>query len=138
MTKTLWEFPVPSTALLDGCIFEELPGRACAIHCKYEDDSGTVAKLRLLFDGVEAYKCTYYMAISAEKAHIAYDKVVDVGSSEWLSDINEQLVINLAHNLTQNIGELKHLMIYPDDGPCYEFICRTFQVEKETVPLPEI
>ena len=134
MTEILWKFPVPSTSLLEGVTFEELPKRACALLCKYEDDSENVVKLKLLFDGVEAYKCTYYLACSAEMVRIAYDKVVDVGSSEWLSDINEQLVVNLA----QNIGELKHLMIYPDDGPCYEFICRTFEVEMETIPLPVI
>ena len=126
MTQTLWTLPVPSTALLHGCAFEKLPRRACILRCVYENDSGSTVSLKLLFDGVEAFKCTYHGACIAEMIRTAYDKVVDMGSTEWLGAVQGQLV----SYGSQNVSELKHLMIYFDDGPCYEFICRTFKVEE--------
>jgi len=126
MNQIVWKLPVPSTALLQGCVFQKLLRRTCALTCEYEGDEGRVVSLTLLFDGVEAFKCTYYRACTVEMIRSAYDKVVDVGSSEWLSAVRDQL----ATYVGQNVDELKHLMIYLDDGPCYEFICRTFRVEE--------
>jgi hypothetical protein len=126
MTQIVWILPVPSTALLHGCVFEKRTGRTCALLCDYEDDSDNIVLLQLLFDGVEAFKCTYQGACTPETIKTAYDKVVDVGASEWLSAVIRQLVNNGA----QNTEQLRHLMIYLDDGPCYEFICRTFRVEE--------
>jgi len=126
MTQTIWTLPVPSTALLHGCAFEILPRRASALRCQYENDSGDVVSLRLLFEGVQAFKCTYHEACTPEMIKTAYDKVVDMGATEWLGSVIGQL---LSYG-TQNIGELKHLMIYFDDGPCYEIVCRIFQVEE--------
>jgi hypothetical protein len=56
---------------------------------------------------------------------IAYDQVADLGSTEWLTQIESQLV----RSHEDAIG-LRHLMIYFDDGPCYEFICRSFRAEE--------
>jgi hypothetical protein len=131
MTQTLWTLPVPSTALLHGCVFEKLPRRACALLCEYEDDSDNIVSLKLLFDGVEAFKCTYQGACTPEMIRSAYDKVVEVGASEWLSAVKDQLIDFGA----QNVEQLRHLAIYLDDGPCYEFICRTFHVEERNPKL---
>lgn len=126
MTQIRWTLPVPSTALLHGCTFEKLPWRTCALTCEYEDEGDRVISLRLLFEGVEAFKCTYGEACTLEMIRTAYDKVVDLGSSEWLSAVREQV----GSYGDRKVEELKHLMIYVDDGPCYEFICRTFRVEE--------
>src|SRR5437660_6196185 len=126
MAQTLWTLPVASTALLSGSTFQKLPRRACALLCEYEDDSDNIVSLKLLFDDVEAFKCTYHGACTAEMIRTAYDKVVDAGSTDWLAGIREQLV----NYGGQNAAELKHLMIYFDDGPCYEFICRSFRAEE--------
>lgn len=96
--------------------------------CEYEDDTDVVVSIKLLFDGVEAFKCTYQDACTLEMIKNSYDKVVDVGSSEWLTSVQGQLF----SFGSQRVDELTHLMIYFDDGPCYEFICRAFRIE-ETV-----
>lgn len=126
MNQILWTLPVPSTALLNGCTFEKLPRRACALTYEYEGEGDSVISLRLVFDGVEAFKCTYGEACTLEMIRTAYDRVVDLGSSEWLSAVREQV----ASYGDRKVEELKHLMIYVDDGPCYEFICRIFRVEE--------
>lgn len=131
MTEILYTLPTPSTAL-SRCSLEKLPKRACAVLCEYEDDSGGTIELQLLFEGVEAFKCTYLGACTVEMIRNAYDKVVDVGSSEWLSSVQGQLI----SYGSQSVDKLKHLMIYFDDGPCYEFICCSFRVE-ETVSTGE-
>lgn len=133
MAQTLWTLPVASTALLNGSTFQKLPRRACALLCEYEDDSDRTLSLKLLFDGVEAFRCTYHGACSPEMIRNAYDKVVDIGATEWLNTVQGQLVTYGS----QNVDKLKHLMIYFDDGPCYEFICRTFGVEEAVIQAPE-
>ncbi len=126
MIQLVWTLPVPSTALLHGCVFEKLPRRACSLRCEYEDEDDNIVSLKLLFDGVEAFKCTYQGACTPEMIRSAYDKVVNMDRSEWLSAVTGQLV----DFGVQDVGQLKHLAIYLDDGPCYEFICRTFRVEQ--------
>ena len=126
MAQTLWTLPVASTALLNGTTFQKLPRRACALLCEYEDDNDGIVSLKLMFEGVEAFKSTYQGACTPEMIRNSYDKVVDVGSSEWLRSVQGQLV----SYGSQSVDELKHLMIYFDDGPCYEFICRAFSIEE--------
>lgn len=128
MNQIIWTLPVASTALLHGCAFEKLLRRACALTCEYEDEDDKVVSLKLLFDGVEAFKCTYMEACTPEMIRTSYDKVVDLGSSEWLSAVREQV----ASYGNRKVEELRHLMIYLDDGPCYEFICRTFRVDESS------
>lgn len=125
MAQTLWTLPVASTALLNGITFQKVLRRGCALLCEYEDDSEVVS-IKLLFESVEAFKCTYQGACTPEMIRNSYDKVVDVGSSEWLRSVQGQLV----SYGSQGVDELKHLMIYFDDGPCYEFICRAFRLEE--------
>jgi hypothetical protein len=125
MSQILWTLPIPSTALLRSPTFQVSLGRSCALSCEYEDENDEVVSLKLLFEGVEAFKCTYYRACSVEMINTAYDKVVDVGSTEWKSKIKERLISS-----NQDVMGLKHLMVYFDDGPCYEFICENFQVDR--------
>ncbi len=125
MVSTLWTLPVPSTALLKDASFEILLGRNCALKFEYEDEEDNIAQVKLLFQGVAAFKCTYLFACTAVMIKTAYDKVVDLGTSEWLDSIRKQL-----RSDADDVKELKHLMIYFDDGPCYEFICRVLNVEQ--------
>lgn len=127
MVKVIWELPFPSSAVEGGVIFRELIRRACALECEFEDDEGALIFFTLTFDGVEAYKCTY-KACSFNMVSDAYDQVVDLEQTDWLNHIKTQLTVN---SDSRSIDDLKHLMIYFDDGPCYEFICRTFKVDSE-------
>lgn len=125
MSSTHWELPVPSTALLQGARFEKHLGRTCALAFEYEDDDDNVVHVKVLFEGVEAFKCTYLFACTVEMIETAYDRVVDIGPSEWLSAVRERLQSN-----GQDSHDLKHLMNYFDDGPCYEIICRDLKIEQ--------
>jgi hypothetical protein len=77
----------------------------------------------LVFEGVEAFKGTYFRA--RDRAMLdAYDRVVDSGSTPWLQTI----VANLQRNGESWQG-LTHFMITFDDGPTYEFIARGFRID---------
>lgn len=129
MSLILWTLPVPSTSLLRGVSFQELLGRTCGLTCEYEDEKGNIKSIRLLFEHVLAFKCTYLNACTPEMVEMAYDKVVSLGSTEWLATVRGQ-ANSYAVCYKQEVAELKHLMIYFDDGPCYEFICQSFNVEE--------
>lgn len=125
MIQTLYLFPVPSTALLHGERFQVLPGRICSLTFEYEKDDDEVISLKLIFEGVEAFKCTYCNACPIDIIKVAYDKVVDLGATNWFSEITESLSGNII-----DLPKLYHLAIYFDDGPCYEFVCREFRTEE--------
>ncbi len=127
MIETVWTLPVTSTGLDYEADFQMLAGRACSLTCGYAIDDNRAVKLNLLFDGVEAFKCTHYHACTLDMIE-AYDEVVDRGSTEWLGSIRERL-----SRYDENVSKLRHLMIYFDDGPCYEFICKEFRVAETTV-----
>ncbi len=122
--KALWTLPVPSTALLgSGPVFEIRPKRDLAIRFAYEASDDSRRTEALVLHGVEAFKCTYYRARDAFMRE-AYDRLIDRGQSAWLQEVGA--------NLERNGGEargLVHLMINFDDGPCYEAVCRSFEVE---------
>ena len=90
---------------------------------QYEGDDAVISQ-KMIFDGVEAFRCAYYRAVSADMIKIAYNRVVDLETTAWLSEIEDRLGYE-----SKNNGSLRHLAVYFDDGPCYEFICKVFRVE---------
>ena len=122
---THWTLPVPSTALLDGGpVFEKRLGREVGLRFSYESEDDMRGTKAVVFQGVEAFKCTYYRARDASMLE-AYDKLVDRGPSAWLEEVRT--------NLKKNGGDaqgLVHLMMDFDDGPTYEVVCRSFRVEE--------
>jgi hypothetical protein len=122
MTRTLWNLPVPSTALLVSPVLDVRGGREIGIKMLQEVGEGS-RELVLVFAGVEAFKVTYYQS-NAVSVLDAYDRLVDREGSAWLDEVRE----NLARNLAKADG-LSHLGIYFDDGPYSEFICRAFRVD---------
>ncbi len=126
MAEIIWKMSVPSTALFQSPKFSKCLGRKCSLEYSYEGEEDFSAIFEnLIFDGVECFKCTYYRSCSLEMRE-AYGKVIDVGNSRWLSEIKQNLL-----QAGENAESLKHLRIYFDDGPCYEFICRAFEVVSE-------
>jgi len=87
---------------------------------EFEADSGTVRNT-VVFEGVEAFRCTYLTFCSAEMFNTAYGKLVRVETTQWLAELQSA-------SARKSSRELQHLMICFDDGPCYEFICTGFQV----------
>ena len=130
MSKILWTLPFPSSS--GNTTFAVLPKRDAAVIAEGDDERGTIT-LRIIFEKVEAYKCTHYMA-RAPEMRIAYDKIVDLGETSWLTEVKNQLRklgdLVLSSPSHGPLEELAHLMINFDDGPCYEFICRHFRVEQ--------
>ena len=125
--KTLWTLPVASTALLGtGPALEMRLRRDVALSFAYEGDEDGIHTVSVVFQGVEAFKCTYHLARD-KSVLAAYDKVVDVGSSPWLEELRRVLDTNRS-----DASGLAHLMIDFDDGPTYEFVCRSFRID-ETV-----
>ena len=127
MKKTIYELPVPATALFNIPEFQvPIPGK-CVLICEYESETDENMKvvLTMTFGRVEAFKCTYYMACSFEM-YDAYAKVVDYGNTEWLEEVKTNM--SEADLDTQS---LSHLAIYFDDGPACEFICEEFRAETE-------
>jgi hypothetical protein len=123
--ETLWRPPGPATGLVDSPRLEKRLGREVALVLKYEQETdGTDILVSLVFDGTEAFRCTYYNAIG-QSASSAYNRLSDVGASPWLSEVKSNLAFHQA-----DLEGLTHMMIMFDDGPCYEFICRTFRVEE--------
>lgn len=120
MTEVLWSVPFPSSGMSD-VDFRKMSGRDCALVC----DDGESVTVRLLFEGVEAFKCTYHHACTVEMVE-TYDRLTDLGDTEWLDSVRRQLSFTGG-----DVAALRHLMIYFDDGPCYEFICRGFRAEEE-------
>jgi len=121
MTNVLWELPSPSSSFLEGTTFQTLPRRTCALVFEYEDpQTGANVKGDVRFLDVVAIKCTYLPALTAELIHSAYDKVVEITPSAWLTEVQTT-------TLADAMGQLRHLRICFDDGPCYDFLCRGFE-----------
>lgn len=126
MAEIIWKMSVPSTSLFQSAKFSTCLGRKCSLEYSFEgEEDFSVVFETLIFDGVESFKCTYYKACSLEMIE-AYGKIIDVENSDWLSEIRHNLLSYEADS-----KGLKHLRIYFDDGPCYEFICRSFEVVSE-------
>jgi hypothetical protein len=131
MSKILWTLPFPSSS--GNTWFSQFPKLNSAVIVEGCDEEGETITLRIVFEKVEAYKCTYYMALTPEM-QIAYDKIVDLGETSWLTKVKNQLRrfgdLVLSSPSHGPLDQLAHLMINFDDGPCYEFICRNFRVEQ--------
>jgi hypothetical protein len=126
MSKIVYTLPVASTALVKEPKFGVLLGRFCSLTYSNEADNNPelVIVEKLLFEGVEAFQCTYYRAVWIDMID-TYDRLTDMGKSKWLDAI--------IRNLNESGGTppgLKHLRLYFDSGPCYEFVCRNFTIEK--------
>jgi hypothetical protein len=122
MPTELWKLPVPATALVKGPTFAVLPKRQCEISFYIEGDSGAATRTSLLFEGVEAYKCTYLTSCSAEMFNAAYGKLVRLAATPWLTEL-----LKTHCQRGEPPKELQHMMICFDDGPCYEIICLGFR-----------
>lgn len=120
MGTQLWKLPYPSSARAKDESSQE-GGRLCLVACLFDEDR--TDGFEFAFEGVEAYMVTYYNACPGELSSEAYDRVLDLGVTPWLSEIASRL-----STYGTDVKTLRHLMIYFDDGPCYEFLCRGFKV----------
>jgi hypothetical protein len=127
-TRVLWTLPVPSTALEDGGpAFTMRSGREVSIRLAYEsEEDATRCATTLVFEGVEAFKCTYHHARDASTLQ-AYDRLIDLGETLWLAEVRKNL-----ERKRVDARSIVHMLIDFDDGPAYELLCRSFRVETES------
>jgi hypothetical protein len=98
--------------------------RQCELSYYAESDDGD-RKIAVIFDGVEAYRCTYMTALRVEMIRIAYDQIARLGETDWLTEV--RLPVEEFHSRRRTAPpSLQHLMVCFDDGPCYEIICTGF------------
>ncbi len=122
----LWKFPGPSSTLVQGPTLTILPKRSCSLEFSFELPTGELEEFTVRFSGVEALKCTYLPACSAEMFRTAYAKLVGVENSDWIKDILE-----IHKDNRDNNSNIKHFMMCFDDGPCYEIISTNFDIGKK-------
>lgn len=92
----------------------ELPGRIVELHC-----GGSIVR----FLAVQAYRVTQRDAMDGALFAAAEGAVVDRGATSWLAETEPHLDVRL-----WGPRDLRHLMVCPAGGPCYEFLCRDFKV----------
>lgn len=112
--KMLAKLSFPSSQRIDQSL-EVLPRRRHVVAVR-DSDSDKID--RFAFDDVLAARITYHTACSVEMV-AAYDKLVEICKSDWLSEVKN--TIDAAGGDGSN---LRQFMLYLDDGPCYEFVCR--------------
>jgi hypothetical protein len=130
-----WELPVPSTSFVSGPELKD--GRTSVLSWAYEGDSEFVKPPQdgmvhqaLTFEGVVAFRCTFNLFCGSDIINIAYNKLVDLGETEWLISLKGA---SQRHHIGAS-ESLKHVAIFFDEGPCYEFICEGVRVSTEVVP----
>ncbi|MGJ4945916.1 hypothetical protein ACQR1W_35505 [Bradyrhizobium sp. HKCCYLS1011] len=101
-----------------------LTKRRCELSYFAEADDGD-RKIAVIFDNVEAYRCTYMTACNVGMARMAYDQIVRLDDTDWLEEVRRS--VEQFHSKRRSTPPpLQHLMVYFDDGPCYEIICTGF------------
>ena len=118
--KTLASLSFPSSQRVDQSL-EVLPRRQHVV-AVLDSDSDRVD--RFVFNDVLSARITYYKACTAAMVS-AYDKLVEISDSEWLSEVKK--TVEAANGDGSN---LRQFMLYFDDGPCYEFVCRSAEYTK--------
>lgn len=129
MNDKLWQLPVSPTSIIQGPLFKVLPRRQCEISFSIEAYDGAETWISLLFDGVEAFKATYLSSLGSIDCEVrsqAYGTLISIASSVWLNDVNKSY-LDYTTLARSPVKVLTHLVIYFDDGPCYEFICASFR-----------
>lgn len=128
MSKQLWKLPVPATAIIQGPFFKVLEKRQCEITFSIEAEDGGEQKEGLIFEGVQAFKCTCLASLGSIDQQLfkqAYANLICLEGDPWFAGVERAYKEYHACMLTRPKA-LQHLMICFDDGPCYEIICERF------------
>jgi len=130
-----WKLPVPSTSFVAGPTFQ--PGGTSILRWTYESDSefvavpfGGIIEQSLNFGGVVGYRCTYDVLCEVELITLAYDRLIDLGETNW--PVTLRAGSERAHFGGGKL--LKHVAIFFDQGPCYEFVCEGVGVSETLMP----
>lgn len=122
MAKTLLVLPIPSSHFTRGAKLATLPQRRCELMWSVEGEGTAEVQQSLVFDGVESFRCTYHKAVAATNIRTAYDKLIELEGSAYLMEIRGELEANDP----AIVQSLRHLAIYFDGGPYFEFIAKDY------------
>lgn len=128
--ETRWKLPVPATGIIRGPFFRDLLSRRCEISFTVEGNNGEETPIAIVFDGVEAFKCTYLKALGSIDRQLkkdAYGALIEISGSTWLGEVETSYKKYCADAKIEP-AHLHHLMMLFDDGPCFEFVCVSFEV----------
>jgi hypothetical protein len=120
MSNIVWQSPAPSSGFLRGVDLQIRPQREAVLIFEFEDDVEEMRTAELIFKDVVHYRTTYMVALRAELIQQAYDRLVDLPESTELRKIIEATKAN------GQGSDYRHYRICFDDGPCFDFICRSF------------
>ena len=122
MKKVLWSLPLPAGCITRGVRLEERKGREIVLSFDYEEDDveGTIRHCELKFQSVVHFRTTYLPALTLEMVSTSYNDVVELQSSDILSDV----VVSMSEDVKPR--NYKHYRITFDDGPCYDLIASDF------------
>ena len=121
MFKVVWKMKAPSTGLLREPKMFVMLQRSSCLWWVAEEETGGGRNEALIFRGIEAYKCSYFLTYSVELLNATYDTLNDLGQTSFLLEICEKL------KGREDAKELRHFAISFDDGPLFEFIARGFE-----------
>jgi len=125
MKNTLWRCPAPSSSF-DGVQLLTKPRREIALRFRFEDQSGRLRNGELSFNDVVHYRTTYWAALRADQIDEAYDRLIDCTGDSDHAEV-------VAATLENGDGTAyQHYRICFDDGPAFDFFCRSFSYAEDT------
>lgn len=119
--ETIWS--APAAPRINGPALSVLPNRTCMLELSFRSAERSEGAI-LIFEKVEGYKCTFLPALASEARNAAPGALVEIPASSWKAEI-------VAANRTLDAAfdaPLRHLMIYFEAGPCFEFVCADCEV----------
>lgn len=120
ISKLMFQMPEAFAGITPELKFES--GRDHTLVCRNDDEFyGSAVQLSLIFRRVWAMRVVYFVAGDLRLFVTAYEKVVDLGQTKWLRNLQQNIVES-----GEDHGGLSHYAICFDDGPSYEFICEGF------------
>jgi hypothetical protein len=126
----LWEFPAAPQDLED-VTPAPTSGQDWKLRILYNASDGRLTDMTLALEGVESLKITYATSVAPIAIRLAYNQLVDLGETSWLSEV--AAARDAARQGLPGVPpKLHHLLVYFSDHASYEFICAGYRVSDKT------
>jgi len=132
--KELWKSKVPSSSFQEAPKLELSSDNEWQLRWQYStwlthggEASQRIVSQSLVVNGVYAFRVTYHEACSSAMVELAYERLIDAGTTQWLTEIKARLAES-SRLCTEAAARLRHLMIFFDSHGCYEFLCESFRL----------
>lgn len=105
-------------------------GRGIVLAYDLEVAPNTFEFHKLVFAGGRAYRWTWVRLCTPDMVE-AYDSVVEVLRSQWVTEAVEQLKNDPGE--ADHLG-LHHYMVFLDEDGCYEVLAESVSIERDEAP----